>query len=257
MRSLFWLSTLTLIVGTLGCGGGGGSDACDSLKIAGGDSCSGQSNVAYIKTYVPRLQNSFSCTGAYISLTSVLTAAHCFTGGASDVLVVSKGNARQGVRVFIHPLYDGSVGSAFDMAVVTVDQPLAGAGPVPVLLSRTPEEGEEVVAYGYGLDEAGQGALGRVESGEAPLKATYTVFDKFANGTSLIISTGIGSTCSGDSGGPVLARSDSGAYGIFGITRAGPQGCGAEAGRPSALSSTQTNGALEFLNQVVPDMAVN
>ena len=256
------MKKVALLAGCLffvSCGGGGGegsSSACDALKIAGGETCSeGQSNVALVLGNIPSglVEN---CTGAYVSLTSVLTAAHCFEG-VSEVLVVSKGNLRQGVQVTIHPLYDGSVGSAFDMAIIKVDRPLEGSGPVPVLRSRNPEPGESVVTYGYGLDEAGNLATDRVNSGESPLKATTTTFVGYQNGTSVIVSTGVGSTCGGDSGGPVLAENANGEYGILGITRAGPAGCGSPAGRPSFLSSTQSNGALSFLTSVVPDLATN
>ena len=71
------------------------------------------------------------------------------------------------------------------------------------------------------------------------------------------MSTGAGSTCPGDSGGPVLAKNGSGSYGIIGITRSGPEGCSADRGRPSFLSSTQSNGAVDFITREVPDVSVN
>lgn len=258
MKKIMALFSLILICGCGGGGGGGdvGGGACDALKIAGGESCSGQANVALVLGNNPRAGAIENCTGAYVSLTSVLTAAHCFQG-VSDVTVVSRGNLRQAVQVFIHPLYNGSVGSPFDMAVVKVDRPLEGAGPVPILLSRSPDPGETVVTYGYGLDESGNLAIDRIQSGSEPLKATTTAYVNFDQGTDVVVSTGVGSTCGGDSGGPFLAKSESGQYGIFAITRAGPKGCGAPAGRPSFLSSTQTNGGLNFLTAVVPDLAVN
>lgn len=256
MRTVLGALSIALLVGCGGGGGGTGGGACDALKIAGGESCSGQGNVALVLGNNPREGKIENCTGAYVSLTSVLTAAHCFPG-VTEVVVASKGNLRKGVRVFIHPLYNGSVGSPFDMAIVRVDQPLEGAGPVPILLSRSPAQGESVVVYGYGLDESGNLALDRIQSGEEPLKATVTTYVGFEQGTDVVVSTGAGSTCGGDSGGPFLAKDDRGQYGIFGITRAGPAGCGAPEGRPSALSSTQTNGAINFLTSVVPDLAVN
>lgn len=255
-RTLIALS----IVALAACGGGGGGGnggACGTLqKIAGGDSCGyGAANVALIVTDFQNGKLS-QCTGTYISRTSVLTAAHCFLGPVRDIAVVSEDNFRAGVQIIGHPLYNGSVDSPFDMAIVKVDAPLNG-GPVPLQLSTTPAIGAEVVAYGYGLDQNYQGALQRIGAGDTPLKATFTTFAGYTQGTAVIVSTGAGLTCPGDSGGPVLAQNLSGDYGIIGITRSGPNGCSAEPGRPSALSSTQSNGAIDFILRNVPDAAVN
>ena len=241
-----------------GCGGGGGSDnACSALRIAGGDSCGdGAPNVAFILTSDIQGNPIGECTGAYVTLTSVLTAAHCFSSNVASAQIASRGNLRDGTSYYIHDLYDGNVGSAFDMAVIRVDKPLNGS-PLPILLSRMPAVDEDVVAYGYGYDENGREAIMRIENGEAPLRATYTTFAGYVSGTAVITSTGAGSTCAGDSGGPVLGKNEAGEYGIIGITRAGPLGCDADKGRPSYLSSTQSKGAIDFLKQVAPDYATN
>ena len=246
----------------IGCGGGGGSssdgDPCAVItRIAGGESCSGgEPNVAFLLSFDRRGVPMEECTGAYISLTSVLTAAHCFFGSPGAVQIASKGNLRTGTGYFIHPLYDGTVGSPFDMAILKVDQPLNGA-PLPVLMSKSTSAGESVVAFGYGQDETGKEALARINTGQVPLKATFTTFVGYDQGTSTIVSTGSGSTCPGDSGGPVMAPNNEGHYGIIGITRSGPAGCDANKGRPSSLSSTQSNGAIAFISGHVPDVATN
>ena len=248
---------LSLTLSACGGGGGGGTGACGSIgKIAGGDSCGeGQANVAFVVTRFT--DGTFgSCTGSYISLTSVLTAAHCFQSPVAKVAIASRDNLRSGVQVIVHPAYNGSVDSPFDIAIVKVDRPLSGA-PLPILLSSSPVAGDTVVAYGYGTDEFGQDGLDRINLGEIPLKATYTTFAGFDRGTSTIISTGAGSTCAGDSGGPVLAQNAAGEFGIIGITRAGPNGCNAALGRLSFLSSTQSNGAIDFIEKLAPDAAVN
>jgi|GEM_PF-1029552 len=247
------------VVMTLGCGGGSESGACSSVgggaKIAGGESCSeGQASVALV--VATKGASMAECTGAYVSTTSVLTAAHCFEGSPTEVLIASKGFLRHGVSYIRHPLYDGRLGSPFDIAIVKVDQPITAA-PLPLLLSATPANGDDVVAYGYGADQNGNEALARVQSGEAPLKATYASYEGFRGAVVTIRSTGEGSPCPGDSGGPVVAQNSTGAYGIFGITIAGPVGCSADVGRPVALASTQSQGALSFITTNVPDVAIN
>jgi V8-like Glu-specific endopeptidase len=247
------------IVFTLGCGGGSDSNACNTIgklgKIAGGESCSeGQSNVTLVVAVSGN--RMAQCTGAYISTTAVLTAAHCFMGRPQEALVASRGFSRSGVSYVTHPLYNGSAGSPFDIAIVKVDQPIT-AGPLPLMLSTVPSKGDDVVAYGYGTDQNGKEAIARIESGEAPLKATFSLYDGYDNGVVTIRSTGEGSPCPGDSGGPVVAQSAGGSYGIIGITVAGPDGCSAERGRGVALASTQSQGALSFITTHVPDVATN
>jgi len=252
-------TALCLTLTAIGCGGGSDSGPCATIgksnKIAGGESCSdGQSNVVLVlSSFGNRVEE---CTGAYVSTTAVLTAAHCVSSRPREVLVASKGFLRNGVSIAIHPLYDGSIGSPFDMAILKVDKPITSA-PLPVLLSTSPSVGDEVVAYGYGTDQNGREALARIQSGEAPLKATYSVYDGYRDAVVTIRSTGDGSPCPGDSGGPVVGRSVSGTYGIIGITVSGPNGCSAQAGRPVSLASTQSQGAIAFISSNVPDVASN
>lgn len=248
------LQLVFFVLSLTGCGGGGGTDPC---TVAGGESCeTGSTSVAIILAFDNSNNPVIQCTGVYISLTSVLTAAHCLPWETDSVMVASQGNIRSGVYLDYHPLYDGSASSPFDMAVLKVDTPLVGA-PTPLLRSRAPEVGEDVVAFGYGFDEMGHSFAQRVESGDAILKANYYTYEGYDNGTSVITSNGDGAICPGDSGGPVLAKDSNGAYGIIGITRAGPGGCYEAEGRHALLSSMQSNGAFEFIDSVVPDKMVN
>ncbi len=257
-RFLLKLSCLLCV----SCGGGGGDDtspcsaaSAGSGKIAGGEACSpqDQSNVALLVLVGTSFEE---CSGAYISKTALLTAAHCFENRPTQVIVGSQGNVRDGVRYAVHPLYDGKVGSPYDMAILRVDQPIVG-DPLPVLVSSQPLVGDEVVVLGYGFDSEGQEGLARIQDGQAALRATYSRFGGPLMGTTSIVSSGEGSPCSGDSGGPVLARNAKGEFGIIGLTSAGPEGCSSEEGRPVLISSTQSSPALSFITGQVPDLAVN
>lgn len=267
MRTYFRVSIVAsaiLALALTACGGGGGGDngACSAVKsstgkVAGGEQCgNSEPGVVLVESYDKDGNWIERCTGSYVSLTSVLTAAHCFKIKPNAIGIYSPESTRYGTLYYVDPLYNGAVNSPFDLAVVRVNAPVDSA-PLPVLWSVQPTMGDDVVAYGYGFDENGMDALARVKNGEAPLKATYTTYAGYYSGTMAVYSTGEGSTCPGDSGGPVLAKNGGGEYGIIGITRSGPDGCGAEKGRPALLASVQSKGAVEFLKNAVPDIRQN
>lgn len=251
---------LILIVVLLGaCGGGGGSsDPCSTIRVTGGSSCAfGDGRSVALIIGLDQNGNPFkTCTGAFISLTSILTAAHCGEGTSGALVVLPRQGIQAASELYIHPFYDGNVGSPFDIAIMKVSTP-SSLAPIPLLLSRAPTERETVVAYGFGLDEGGQGAIDRVQGGNAPLKATNLTFEQYFQGNVIVSSNGSGAICQGDSGGPTLARAADGSYGIIGVTSTTILGCAPIAGKPSIAASTQSNGALDFISGIVPDAAVN
>lgn len=266
MRTYLAAITVTLLIG---CGGGGGgSSACSTLKINGGESCEeGVPTVAFVETTYG--QDPLGCTGTLISQTAVLTAAHCVTGRPNQIVVAVPGHVRKASQYFIHPgyrriQYGSGVGTVFDLAVVKFSEPIP-VGPAPILVSKgAPAPGEQVVAYGLGTDEQGGSLVDRIQSGDAPLKATYLTFAGVNSGLLYeTISDGSGNTCKGDSGGPILARNESGQWGIIALTSFSPlvsieRPCIPTTGGTLAVqSSVQNNEAMNFILSVAPDAAVN
>ena len=246
----------------VGCGGGGGggSSACDALKINGGESCSEGAPTVVAVQSVFTDNTPGLCSGTLISQTAVLTAAHCFEKPLRTVTVSSVSFVASAATVYKHPLYRGIL-DGFDLAIVKLQQPVP-LGPTPVLLSAAPAPGSEVIAYGYGLDEQGRLPLERLEQGDSALKATKLTFT--AGGLFyLAASNGAGNICKGDSGGPLLAKNEDGAWGIIGVTsfstnlsntvRCVPISAGAIA----TYWPVQSQDAYAFIRSHVPDVAIN
>ena len=263
------MKKVALLAGCLffvSCGGGGGgesADACSSIKISGGESCNaGEPSVAFLT--ISKSKGTFNCTGTYISQTAILTAAHCIYPRSSSIVVETPGYTRHARAYYIHPQYNREFKDESDLAIVLVSEPIQAA-PVSLVVSTSPPGiGEELVAYGYGNDENGRGALGRIANGEAPLKATFIAFAGSLAGGRFYktASTEEGTTCNGDSGGPILAKNANGEYGIIAVTSFGyettPAGCDPIAkGTLAVVSPIQNTSAINFILAHAPDAAHN
>jgi len=246
--------SFSVLVGALACGGGGdgedGSSACSVLKIAGGESCEvGPSAVAVVASDIGY------CSGVFVTTRHVLTAAHCIPRGVREIGVASAGFRATTRSARVHPLYDGSISSPFDVAVVSVNED-APVQPVPLMVSRAVTPGDRVAVYGFGLDEDGNDVVDRVESGQSALKATFLRVSSVDPGTIGSVSEG-GDTCQGDSGGSLLLAGSDGQPGVVAIVRAGPELCVPESPFPSENSNVQSQQVVDFIRASAPGTRFN
>ena len=169
--------------------------------------------------YVAAISNgSTICSGAAISPTVVVTAAHCFTFPSEPVRVIFDENYRSPDRTLrpgtwvANPDFCGDCDAVNDVAVVVLDEPvvlpryaqLASLGLVDRLRGRA-----DVELVGYGVQEVVRDhrQLVPLPPSGLRMKATADLFGiprSSETGLVKITARQRGAACFGDSGGPVL-----------------------------------------------------
>ena len=202
------------------------------------------------------------CSGALISPTVFLTAAHCGDADGERVRVTFEDSVPDAKRFFVgtfhpHPRYPGSSDDAYDIAVVVLDKTVKGVTPAALpasgMLDRmkadgTLNQGTRFTSVGYGGQEV-----------DASHTLTYEDTREFSvgsfsalNGGWLRLSqnqaTGDGGTCYGDSGGPnFLGAYDDETNILAGITVTGDVWCQST----NTTYRTDTRSARGFLDDYV------
>jgi len=259
LGSVFYSLTLTSLVA---CGGGGGEEemeanGCNDLfaKITGGAAC--RTDNTPVVVVLPVVFDGDKpvpigfCTGTIVTNDDVLTAAHCLTGEVARraegyfVITGNKG-VFPVIRTAYNPLYNR--GEAFDTGMVTISGNF-GIAPMPINISDTLNEGEQVTVYGYGNDKEEQSFL---EKGLDSYKAGRMIVKAAGQGVFLAFFNDTGAAiCQGDSGGPVV-QVINGVPSIVGVTSVTFNGCVTDSA--SGFVSMQSVGNVEFVNRYAPDV---
>jgi secreted trypsin-like serine protease len=163
-------------------------------------------------------QTATTCTGTMISATAFLTAAHCVSASGQAVSVsfdsiVSTLSIRLAGTAYPNPAYAGGKGA--DLAVVRLAAAVPGVVPMALprlnLLSdlsvKNGLRGQSFTVVGYGVTSASTGKGGLAFAANAARQTATSAFKSLdAKSLSLSQNTalGLGGTCYGDSGGPIL-----------------------------------------------------
>ncbi len=168
------------------------------------------------------------CSGALIAPNVVLTAAHCIADehdGPYDVFfgaqVAGEGSVIPVEAVLVHPAYEATT-HRFDAALLrlafdSTNAPYRIVSDVSALL----EVGASVRAVGFGAEDALEGFPEQKRSGVMAIAEADD--DRFSTLPAPAM------TCTGDSGGPVLASEYRGEERLVGLTVSGDPGCKKEA----------------------------
>ena len=232
--------------------------------------------VQHGRTEAEQNQVGFLCGATLLTSTWAVTAAHCIEApevaephllylaiGRHSWNDTSQGEMIRARRVLLNPGWDATAQfrgdiSGSDVALIELERPAATDG---VKIAGPGEEalwapGVRATILGWGNMESGgsyalrEAAIPVIPDDECAAKHPAT----FEADTMVCASDreqGIG-TCSGDSGGPLLVLTRSGAYRQAGVTSWGSDECG-EPGKTSAFARVGGPALRDWIASIVPE----
>ncbi|HEY3451049.1 MAG TPA: trypsin-like serine protease [Myxococcales bacterium] len=141
------------------------------------------------------------CTGTLVGKRTVLTAAHCVLGRASETSFVLEGKVYPAEEVVAHPRWDNEADDGEgtnDIAVLRLEK-APPIQPSPIS-THAPALGQHLTLVGYGITSEDAQDFGTRRIAYNAIGALGSTKLYFSS------SSGVGTTCYGDSGGPAFSR---------------------------------------------------
>ncbi len=275
------LSSLMLCLALTACGGGGsddsssgGTNACGQVglgtRVINGQTCSGLASSSIVRVAAVLTDGTDTlpfpiCTGTMITLNDVLTATHCFINSelfgfpviGYGILTGDAGSIRffNATEVLAAPNFSVGNGRLFNDAAVMQLSSSPGLPPLPLLLRRAAQVGEQAFVYGYGREAQGEPAsLEEIVDDSLTLVAGSMTIQNITNDHIFVGFDGAGTNvCNGDSGGPMILVVDSVPTIIGVVSQGSVPGC--RPGDITTFTNMQNSQILSWLSDIVPDTA--
>jgi hypothetical protein len=171
---------------------------------------------AVVKVTNDRGEAAPVCSGAFVTPSWIVTAAHCLVIESAEVVVPGA----QGAPPSVVRVREGIAHPDLDVALLRVDAPDDGFDSIPLGL---PAPGARAVTVGDVVEIAG---YGRTED-EAPGELRFLAEAVVAVEDDSVLVSGLGANgaCDGDSGGPLLVRDGDGRPIVAGVLTSGSPSC--------------------------------